>query len=188
MAPHDHAHIDTGQGRIVQIGPGKGLRHKARRGWEARRVVVADQIVVNGLGDVDAAQRVIGFERLLAHDAHGVRRIVATDVEKVLNLMRLQDLENLLAVGQVRFVTGGAQGAGGRVGHQLQVVVGFLRQIDKIFVHDATHTVACAVNTLDRTKAPRLQRHAHQRLVDHRRGAAALCNKYLSGCHTNPPE
>ena len=57
VAAHDHADIDAGQGGVVEVGPGKGLRHKARRRRKAGRVVVADQVVVNGLRDVDAAQR-----------------------------------------------------------------------------------------------------------------------------------
>jgi hypothetical protein len=56
VAPHHHPHVDAGQRGVVQVGTGKGLRDKARRRRKARRVVVAHQIVVNGFGDVHAAQ------------------------------------------------------------------------------------------------------------------------------------
>ena len=41
------------------------------------------------MSDVDAAQRVAGGLGFLRHDAHGVRRIVAADVEKVRDAVRL---------------------------------------------------------------------------------------------------
>ena len=56
MAAHHHADIDAGQGGVVEVGAGEGLGDEARRRGKARRVVVADQIVVDGLGNVDAAR------------------------------------------------------------------------------------------------------------------------------------
>jgi hypothetical protein len=108
MAPHHDADIHAGQGRVVQVGPGEGLRDEARGRRKARRVVVADQVVVDRLRDVDAAQRITGFLRLQAYDAHRVGRIVAADVEEVLDFVRLQHLEDFLAIGQVGLVAGGA--------------------------------------------------------------------------------
>ena len=101
----------------------------------------------------------------------------------MLNLVRLQHLENLLAVAFVGLVAGGAERRRRRVGDEFEVVAGLLCQIDKILVNDAAHAVARAVDAPDLAKAPRLQRHADQRLVDHRRRAAALGDKYFSGCH-----
>ena len=69
-----------------------------------------------------AAQRIAGLARLLADDAHRVRRVVAADVEEVADAVRLQHLEDLLAVGQVGLVAGRAERRGGRGGHQLEVV------------------------------------------------------------------
>jgi hypothetical protein len=62
-------------------------------------------------------------------------------------------------------------------------VVGFLRQVDKIFIDDAAHAVPCTVDALDVAEAARLQCHAHQGLVDDGGGAAALGDEYFSGCH-----
>jgi hypothetical protein len=109
MAAHHHTQVDARQRRVVQVGAGKGLGHETRRAGEARRVVVEHQVVVDGLGDVDAAQRVAGLGRFFGHDADGVAGVVAADVEEVLDLVRLEHLEHLAAVGQVGLVTGAAQ-------------------------------------------------------------------------------
>ena len=95
----------------------------------------------------------------------------------------LQHLENLVAVGRIGLVSGGAQRTGWGVGHQLQVVAGLLRQVHKILIDDAAHTVAGTVDMGNVVEAPRLQRNPYQRLVDHGSGAAALCDKNFSGSH-----
>ena len=73
MAPHHHADIDARQRRIVEIGAGEGLGDEARGRRETGCVVVLDQIVVDRLRDMDAAQRVSGGLCFFADDAHGVR-------------------------------------------------------------------------------------------------------------------
>ena len=118
VAAHHDADVNAGQRGVVEVGAGKGQRHEARRTGETRRVVVEHEVVVDRLRDVDAAQRVAGLGGLLGDDAHGVRRVVAADVEEVLDLVRLEHLEHLLAVGQIGFVACAAQRRGGRVGHQ----------------------------------------------------------------------
>jgi hypothetical protein len=57
-----------------------------------------------------------------------------------------QHLEDLVAVGQVGLVAGAAQRRAGVAGHQFQVVAGLLRQVDEVFVDDAAHTMARAVD------------------------------------------
>ncbi len=131
---------------------------------------------------MDRAQRIVRLVRLLADDTHRVGRIVAADVEEVLDFVRLQHLEDFLAIGQVGLVAGGSQRRGGRGSHQFQVVAGFLGQVDEILVDDATHTVTRTVDPLNIAVASRLQRHADHRLVDHRRRSAALCDQNFSGC------
>ena len=97
--------------------------------------------------------------------------------------MRLQHLEDLLAIPGVRLVARRAQRGARRAGDQFQVGGGFLRQIDEVFIDDAAHAVARTVNMLDVAKAPRFQRHADQRLVDDGGRAASLRYKNLGGCH-----
>jgi hypothetical protein len=181
MPAHHHAHVHAGQRGVVEVGAGKGLGHEARRAGEARRVVVEHQVVVDGLRDVDAAQRVAGLGAPLRPRCARCRRVVAADVEEVLDLVRAQHLEHLLAVGQVGLVARAAQRRRRRAGHQLEVVAGLLRQVDEVLVDDAAHTVACTVHARHFAKAPRLEHHAHQRLVDDRGGAAALGDEDLAG-------
>jgi hypothetical protein len=119
--------------------------------------------------------------RLFAHDAHRVRRVVAADVEEVLDLVSAQHLEDLLAVGQVWLVARGAQRGRGRVGHRFQVVAGLLGEVDKVLVDDATHAVARAVDKLHIPETPRLKHHTHHGLVDDCRGSAALSDQNLAG-------
>jgi hypothetical protein len=109
---HHHGQIDTGQGGVVQVGAHEGLGDEARSRRVSRRVVVADQVVVDGLRDVDAAQGIVGAPGFLADDAHRVRRIVAADVEEVADAMGLEDLEYLLAVLEVGLVARRAQRRG----------------------------------------------------------------------------
>ncbi len=72
MSAHDHAQIDPCQCGVVQIGSHEGLRDKSGRRREARGVVVADQVIVDGLWNVDAAQWIVGSPGLLADDPHRV--------------------------------------------------------------------------------------------------------------------
>jgi hypothetical protein len=104
MATHDNANIDAGQRRIVEIDAHERLGHIARSRGKARRVVVLDQIVVDGFRNVDAAQVVAGLARFIVDDANGVRGIVAAGVKEIADLVRPQDLEDLLAILQIRLV------------------------------------------------------------------------------------
>ena len=125
----------------------------------------------------------MGLACLFTDDAHGVTGIIAANVEEVFYFVGLQHLEDFVAIGCVGFVAGGAQCAGRRVGHHLQVVAGLLCQVHKVLVDDASHPVACAIHMRNVVEAPRLQRHTHQGLVDDGGGAAALCDQNFSRCH-----
>jgi hypothetical protein len=97
----------------------RSLHDKAGGGRIPGRMVVAHQIVVYGLGNVDATQCVVGAPGFFADDAHRVRGIIAADVEEIADAMRLEHLEDLLAVAQIGFVAGGAERGRWRVGHHL---------------------------------------------------------------------
>ena len=140
-------------------------------------MIEADEIVVDGLRDVDGAQAVIRLLRFLRHDAHGVGGIVAADIEERVDRVRFQDLENLLAIFAVRLVAGRAERRGGRCGHRLKICDRFLSEIDEIVVDDAAHALPRAVNVSDRREAPRLERNAGQRLIDDGGRSAPLGDK-----------
>jgi len=188
MAPHDHRHIDAGQRPVVGIHPGEGQGHETGRRGIAGRVVVDRQVVVDGLGDVDAAHRIVVLLGLLADDAQGVRRIVAADVEEGLDAVSLQDLENLLAVLEVGLVAGRTQRRARRLGHQFQVVGGFLGEVEELLVDDAAHAVVGAIDPFHRRELARFNDRADHRLVDHGRRATACATRTFpfSMCSTLP--
>ena len=179
MPAHDHRDIDALQRQIVEIGAGEGLRDEARRRGIARRVVEADEIVVDRLRDMDRAQPMIGLLRLLGDDAHRVGGIVAADIEERVDRVRLQDLEDLLAIFEVGLVAGRAERRGRRRRDRLEIGDRLLAEIDEIVVDDAAHALQRAIDMRDVGKPPRLERHAGQRLVDDRRRAAALRDEDL---------
>ncbi len=142
-------------------------------------MVEADEVVVDRLRDVDRAQIVVALLRLLGDDPHRVRGIVAADVEERVDGVGLQDLEDLLAIFEVRLVAGRAE-RGGRGGRdRFEIGDGLLAEVDEIVVDDAAHAVQRPVDVRHVLETPRLERHAHHRLVDDGRRAPALSHKDL---------
>ena len=126
MAAHHDADVNAGKRGIVEIYARKRLGDKTRGGGKARRMIVADQIVVDGLGNMNAAQRIIGFMRLLGDDAHRIGGIVAADIKEGADFMRLQNLEDLVAIFQIRLVAGGAQRRGRGFADQQKTLGGLI--------------------------------------------------------------
>ena len=62
-------------------------------------MVASDEVVIDRLRNMDATQWVVCCLGLLAYDANCVRGVVTSDVEEVLNLMRPEDFEYVLAIG-----------------------------------------------------------------------------------------
>ncbi len=179
MAPHDDRDIDAGQRAVVEIGAHEGLGHEPRRRRKAGRVVVDHQVIVDGLGDVDAAQG-IGFPGgFLRHDAHRIGTVIAADIEEAADAMRLQRTEDRLAIFDVRLVAGGTQRRGRGLRHAFQIGGGFLGEVDEILIDDAAHAMQRAIDPFDAGEFARFQGQAHQRLIDDGGGAAALGNQHL---------
>ena len=179
VAAHDHRAIDARQRGVVEVGAGEGLGDEARRRRIAGRMVEADEVVVDRLRDMDRADLFAGLGRLFRDDAHGVGGVVAADVAERVDLVRLQHLEDFLAVLDVGLVAGRAERGGRRGGDGFEIGGGLLGQVDEVFFDDAAHAAHRAVDARDVGKAPRLERHASQRLVDHRRRPTALRDQNL---------
>ena len=118
-----------------------------------------------------------GFLGLLADDADGVGGIVAADIVERVDRVRLEDLENLLAIFEVGLVARRAERGRGRRGDRLEIGDRLLPEIDELLVDDAAHAMQRAIDSATSGKSPRLQHHAGQRLVDHRRRPASLGDK-----------
>ena len=188
MPPHHHIDLDAAEARIVQRIPHMGERHEARGGGKARRVVVLQEIVVDRLGHMEAAQLVAGGGRLLAHDAAGVGGIVAADIEEIADVGLAAALEDLLAIGLVRLVAGGAERGGRRGGDALEPVGGEGGEVDEAVASrpdQPAHAMAHAEDALDLAARPepRLQAldDADERLVDDGGRAARLADRCIAG-------
>ena len=176
VPPHHHRQIDAGQRGVIQIGSHERLGDKAGRRRKARRVVVADQVVVDGLWNVDAAQCIVGAARFLTDDAHRVRGVIAADIEEVTYAMCLEDLEYLLAILQVRLVAGRAECRGRRIGHHFNVVAGFLGEVEELLIDDAGHSVIRTIDQFDIAELAGFENDAGHRLVDDRGRSSSLSN------------
>ena len=101
--------------------------------------------------------------------------------------MRLQHLEDFVAIFQVGLVAGRAQRRGRRVGDHFQIVAGLLGQVEQILVDDAAHAVVRAVDAADVGEFARFQHDAGKRLVDDRGGTATLGDEDFLGRHDRAP-
>ena len=104
VTTHYDADIDPRQRPIVEIGSGEGLSDEARRRRETGRMVVDHKIVVYGLGDMDGPQRIAVRLGLLRHYPHRVGAVIAADVKKAADLVRLQNFEDFLAIFQIGLI------------------------------------------------------------------------------------
>ena len=98
MTSHDDIDLHPGQRAVVEIVAHEGFGDKAGAAAEAGRVVVLAQIVVDRLGDVEALQQVIVRLGFLVDDVRGLGRVVAADVEKIADVVFLQDMKDGKAV------------------------------------------------------------------------------------------
>ena len=140
------------------------------------------EVVVDGLRDMDAAQVVARLVRLLRDDPHGVRAVVAADVEETADRVRLQHAEDLLAVCMIGLVARRAERRGRRERHHVEVVRRLLREVHQLLVDNAAHAMQRAVDLPNLTELARFRYDAGQRLVDHRGGTTALSNQNV-GLH-----
>ena len=116
-----------------------------------------DEIVVDRLGDMHGAKPVVGFLRLLRDNAHRVGGIVAADVKERVDRVRLQDLEDLPTIFEVRLVASGSECGGRRRRDGLEVGDRLWSEIDKVVVDDAAHALQRAIDVADVGKPPRLE-------------------------------
>ena len=150
-------------------------------------MIVADKVVVDGFWDVHRAQGIADLMRLLADDAHCVGGIVAADIVELGDLVRLENLEYLVAIFQVGLVARRAQRGRRRRRDSLEVGVGFLTEVDEVLVDDAPHAVRGAIDGADVAESPRLLDDADQRLVDHRGRPAPLSDEDFLQRHEISP-
>ena len=116
MPAHDNVELDARQRGIVELVSHECLSNKARGGRKARGVVVAFEIVVDGLWNMEGPQVVSVLSRHLVYDARGIRAVVAANVKEVSDVVFGESIEDLLAIGFVGFVATAPQTGRRRVG------------------------------------------------------------------------
>src|SRR5262249_2561870 len=166
MPAHDDREVDAGQCRVVEIGARKCLGDEARRRRVSWRVIVAHQVIVDGLRDVDTAQRVASLTGLLADDAQRIGGGIALGIQGEANSVRLQGPEDLLAVPGVWLGTRRTECRPRHGRDQLDLLRSLLPQVDNVFGGDTGNAVAGAVDRLDIAEATRFEYNAGYRLVD----------------------
>ena len=184
MASHDDADIDAGQRAEIEIdAEERGGDELAGRN-EARRMVVVDQVVVDGLGRMHEGHRAAGR---LGQDLLRAGGVVAADIDEGVGADLLQAGQHHLAIGGVRLVAGAAEGGARRAGDQPQLRFGNRGQVDIVAVADAAHAVARAQHFGAGMALLRLQHRAGQRLVDDGGRAASLRDHEGRRHAENPP-
>ena len=164
----------------------RGDRHVLRRGAEARGVVRDGQVVVDGLRNTDKADVRTDQMRVVRHLGNGVHRVIAADVEEILDVQALQASEQLLVdlislFDGRKFISAGTQIARRRALQKLDVD-GIRKdriQIDVAAVQEALDAVAHAVHGPE-AKLFRLRENACQTGVDDCGGTAGLADDHIS--------
>ncbi len=141
MAAHDNGHVDARQRPVVEVRAREGLRDETSRRRVSRRVVVDHQVVVDGLGDMDALQRIVRGLGLIAQNAERIRRVVAACVEEGSDFVGAQDLQDFLAVFGVRLVARRPERCGWRIADRFEAVARLKGEVDEVLVDDAANAV-----------------------------------------------
>ncbi len=158
VAAHDLKNENLGGGfahrghvqRRLPCGNGHILcdRTKARAG------IRQGQVVVDGLGNVNGLQRVAHGLAELGNLQAGVRRVAATVIEEVANIMGAKHLDEAFVLGAVflqafQLVPTGAEGARGRAQQAANCRGCFLAGVYQILAQGADYAVAARVHFAD---------------------------------------
>ena len=174
VAAHDDVDLDARQRRVVEVVAHEGLRDELGGGSEAGGVVVFAQVVVDGLGDVEAVELVLVLLGRLVDDVGGLGGVVAADVEEVADVVLLELLEDGEAVVVGGLLADGAEGGGGGLGDEGEGGGGFAAEVDEILVEDALDAVEGTVDLLDFLVLLGFEDRADEALVDDDGRPAAL--------------
>ena len=147
----------------------------------AGSVVGERKIVVDRLGHADDAELVALRSRELGNFVGRVLGIVAADVEKVADVVGLEDFEHAVEIGLfLELEAAGAEGGAGRVLESADLLLGLAGQIDKILLENAEDAVERAVNLLDALVVQRFGNDARDTGVNDGGGAAGLAHQDVS--------
>ena len=117
-------------------------------------MVGAEEVVINGLGHAHDTALVARFLHVFADFITGVHGVVAAIVEKVANVVFLENLQNTLIIGVIQIrvlhlITAGAQGGRRSIFQQFQLGGVFLAHVEQPVVQHAFDAVLRAQNAGD---------------------------------------
>ena len=147
----------------------------------AGAVVGAPQVVVDGLGYAHHAALITHGLHVLADLVAGVHGVVAAVIEEVADVVLLEDLQDALVIGVVllgvgNLIAAGAQGRGGGVLHQPQLLGVLQTHVKQPVVQHALDAVLCAQHLGDAAGFQRGVNDAVGAGVDDGSGAAGLAD------------
>ena len=148
-------------------------------GSEARAVVGAEQVIVDGLRNAHYAALVAGLHHILGNLVAGIHGVVAAVVEEVTDVVLLEDLEDALVIGVInirisQLVAAGAQCRGRGVAQKSQLVAVFLVDIIQVVVQQALDAVCHAKYAGDGRIVQCCLQRTQNRRVDYGSRAARL--------------
>ena len=155
---HDLEHEHLGGGARHRLHVERGLARRdgdvLGRGSETRAAVGERQIVVDGLGNPDAGDRVVQLHADFGHLVCGVHGVVAAVVEEIPDVMGAEHLDQALVLGAAlvdpgQFVARGAEGAGRRVAQGPDGRRALLAGVDQVLGQRADDAVAAGIDLAD---------------------------------------
>jgi hypothetical protein len=179
VASHDDVDLDALKRAVVEVIAHEGLRDELGGGTKAGAVVGNFQVVVDGFGDVEAAEFVPFLLGHFVDDVRGLSGIVAADVEEVTHVVFLEDLKNFTAVVCCGFVADGAERGRGGFGNGFERLDAFFAEVDEVFFHHAVNTVASAEDFGNGFAGAERKNGSDEALVDDAGGSAGLSD---DGC------
>src|SRR5690606_23869809 len=157
-------------GAHIKVAAQEGAGDEPGGGNEAGRVIVLDEIVVDGLGGVDEGEVGAG----LIEDLKRAGSVVAANIDEGGGGDAFQPREDVGAIGGIGLVARAAEGGAGRGAETVQIAIAETREVDEFARTDAPDTVSGAEHLATGKAAARLDRGAGNRLIDDRGWAAAL--------------
>ena len=177
----DRNEIALTHGFVVTSELANGRRDVLDHAAIAGSVVSDGEIVIDRFRNADDAKVVALLLSQFRNFVGGVLRIVASDVEKVTDVVGLENLEDALVVALfLQLVTARTESGAGRVTESANLLLRLRREIDQILLQDAEHAIQSAVDFLNAFMVQSLGNNAGDTGVDDSGGAPGLAHQNIS--------
>src|SRR3989344_3008322 len=165
MSAHNDDDVDPRDRDVVEVDARKGKSDKPRSRRISWRKVIAHEVVVNRLGDVDATQLIVGPSGFVTDNAQPVGSSISADIEEMRDSMCLKYTENLTAGFLIRLGASRAKRGTRSSGYAFELFDRHIGEVDELFLQNAHRSVTSAVNHLRAGKYG-FQNNSDERFVD----------------------